>query len=206
MITFLGYLIAIFHRLYGLLFWKKYIYLSNEYDGTSQVILSTWHQHILLDLMIRRPREIIGLASKSKDGELVTGIAKINQWITVRGSSSKGGKEALDGMEQALKENPDYTLMVTVDGPRGPAHKAKRGVFEVARRTGVPVVPYLALNKKFHSFRSWDRFRLPYPFTKAYFVFGEPMYISKDNNSDDFLEERKELEKRLMRIQHDFSC
>ena len=66
--------------------------------------------------------------SKSKDGDLARGITLFNGWTAVRGSSSKGGQEALDEYREFLKENPTYSVGVTVDGLRRPRHEQARSI------------------------------------------------------------------------------
>ena len=75
---------------------------------------------------------------------------------------------------------------VTVDGPRGPAHQVKPGIIEMARLAGVPVVPYLTLAQRYWTFRSWDAFRLPKPFTRVEVCYGAPIPIPPDTAFDDF--------------------
>ena len=66
---------------------------------------------------------------------------------------------------------------MTVDGPRGPRQKCKPGVVLVARDTGSPILPVVAVANRYWEFNSWDRFKIPKPFTKIVMLYGEPISI-----------------------------
>ena len=62
--------------------------------------------------------------------------------------------------------------------PSGPAHEVKPGIIDMARRAGVPIVPYVPVPESCWTFNSWDRFRLPKPFSKIYVYYGAPYLIA----------------------------
>jgi lysophospholipid acyltransferase (LPLAT)-like uncharacterized protein len=102
----------------------------------------------------------------------------------VRGSSSRGGKEALSAMVELAAESVD--LGITPDGPRGPRHQVKAGVAQLARLTGRPVIPLAFVCGRGHRFNSWDRFLCPYPFARAVFRFGQPLYFDQNDTVESF--------------------
>ena len=81
----------------------------------------------------------------------------------VYGSPSKGGSEALFDMLAALKEG--RSVMLTVDGSRGPRHEMKPGAIVMARKAGVPLYLLRATGKGWR-LNSWDRFLIPFPFSR----------------------------------------
>lgn len=68
---------------------------------------------------------------------------------------------------------------VTVDGPKGPAKKVKPGIIVMAQKANIPIVPYAPLARSFWEFNSWDKFRLPKPFSLIDVYYGEPIDVSK---------------------------
>ena len=202
---FASILIGIFHYTYLLFSRKKYVYLGG-YTPSSETpgIISCWHENAFISLSLRKPKDISILVSKSKDGDLARGITFFNGWTAVRGSSSKGGQEALDEYREFLKENPTYSVGVTVDGPRGPRHEPKRGAFELARMSGRPVVPFLPVAKKNKILKTWDKMKIPSIFQTYYYIFGEPIFISKDHENPKYTEERALLRERLQAMQLHF--
>ncbi|MBN2331864.1 MAG: lysophospholipid acyltransferase family protein [Deltaproteobacteria bacterium] len=154
-------------------------YLGMEYwrqcrQDKRGVIISFWHDQLLL--MVKGNPSKAGariLISASKDGELIARTMRYFGHDAVRGSSSRGGKEALKEMVLLAQEPGD--LAITPDGPRGPRHRLKPGVAQLARLTGRPVLPLAFACSRGRRFQSWDRFLLPYPFSRGVFVLGEPV-------------------------------
>ena len=57
---------------------------------------------------------------------------------------------------------------------------------------------YGASKKKL--FDSWDRFLLPYPFSKIVYVWGDPIYVSRETRGDGLERERQRLERELIAL------
>jgi len=202
---FASILIGIFHFIYLLFSRRKYVYLSQFIPSEETPgILSCWHENAFLSLSLKKPTDISILVSKSKDGDLAGGITLINGWKSVRGSSSKGGKEAIKEYGDFLTQNPTFSVGVTVDGPRGPRGKAKRGAFEIAKISGRPVIPFLPVAKKNKILNTWDRMKIPRVFQTYYYMFGEPIYIDKMHDDPKYSEERELLAERLNAMQRYF--
>ena len=147
-------------------------------------ILATWHDQLLMI-----PPEYSGAASKvlissSKDGELIARVVEYFGVGAVRGSSNRGGKAAFRELTKLSKE--PINLGFTPDGPRGPRHIVKEGVVQLARISGRPIVPIAFACSNGHRFQSWDRFLLPFPWGKAVYSFGAPLYYDKNETMDDF--------------------
>ena len=142
-------IIGVFHYVYLLFSRKKFVYIGGYIPSEKNPgVLSCWHENAFISLSLKKPKDISILVSKSKDGDLVRGITLVNGWQAVRGSSSRGGQEALQEYQEFLTKNPTFSVGVTVDGPRGPRHEAKRGAFEIAKMSCRPVVPFLPVAKK----------------------------------------------------------
>ena len=97
-------------------------------------------------------------------------------------------------MREMVRASREYDIGITPDGPRGPKYVVQEGVIALARLTGVPILPLTFGSSKKKVFASWDAFNLPYPFSRGVFVWGEPIYVRKE---DDMEEKRKELELKL---------
>jgi len=70
------------------------------------------------------------IISKSRDGDLIAGLAKRLNYRPVRGSSSRGGRDALAAMVEDLKVN--RFAVHALDGPTGPLGVIKAGVIRMA--------------------------------------------------------------------------
>ncbi len=165
-----------------------------------KIILSFWHDQLLLMVTGYRGAGARILISPSQDGELIARTMGYFGQGAVRGSSSRGGRAAFKEMLD-LAADP-YDLVFTPDGPKGPRHQLKPGVVQLARLSGRPVVPMAFACSRGHRFASWDRFLLPYPFGQGVFAFGEPLYFIKGEDPELFtarLTEAMETTNRLAR-------
>ena len=148
------------------------------------VILSTWHDQLWMMINVYRGPGARILISPSMDGELIARTMQKFGQDAVRGSSSRGGRDAFKKLIQ-LSRKP-YDLGITPDGPKGPRHQIKEGVVQLARLTGRPIVPLAFVCSNGHRFNSWDRFLLPYPWGRGVYVFGEPLYYQQDETMESF--------------------
>lgn len=152
------------------------------YEGGKQgLILGLWHGQLLALAWYMRRRGIVVLVSASRDGEIITRVIESWGYRTVRGSSTRGGREALVALLKELRAGS--TVAITPDGPRGPAHKYQAGALVAAQRTGVPIIPYALHVDRAWRLKGWDRFTIPKPFARITFVFGEPQHVSGDSSA-----------------------
>jgi lysophospholipid acyltransferase (LPLAT)-like uncharacterized protein len=118
------------------------------------------------------------LISQHRDGEYITRIAKRRGFAVERGSATRGGARAFRQLVHALKAGRD--VVVTPDGPKGPARRVKSGVIELSRLSGMPIVPVAFAGHPGIVLRSWDRFLIPYPGARGVYVWGAPLYVPPD--------------------------
>ncbi len=135
------------------------------------------------------------MISRSKDGELISAVANRTGWVTVRGSSSKGGSEGLKNMINHLTKH--RLAGHIIDGPRGPFGVVKPGIIKMAHATGSIIVPFYTRADKAWYFRSWDRFFLPKPFSKVILRFGKKAEFKQTETNEQFEEHRVTLEKNM---------
>jgi lysophospholipid acyltransferase (LPLAT)-like uncharacterized protein len=160
------------------------------------VLAALWHEGALCAAGVYRDRRVHVAVSQSRDGEHIAAVlAKLGFGDSPRGSSSRGGAEALRG---ALRELRDREIVaVLVDGPRGPAHVAKAGIVAASRLARVPILPVRIAARPCLRFASWDRMRLPLPFARLVLDYGEPLVVARDASEAEAEAARRELEARL---------
>ena len=150
-----------------------------------------WHEYMLFGAYLRGRCGLSVLASRHRDGQLMADVAGNLGWGIIQGSTSRGGAKALLEM---LRHDAGH-LSLTPDGPRGPRRTVALGAIYVAARAGMPLVccgygydrPWRA--------RSWDRFALPRPYSRARAVSSGPIEIPTDLD-------RAGLESYRRRIEH----
>lgn len=146
---------------------------------TGSFCLALWHEQLFASIVAHAGQHFAPLASLSADGELVTFVMNRLGFQTIRGSSSRGGEEARDDLVGITARG--WFTALTVDGPRGPRRRVKGGVVDVARRSGVAVVPLITTaDREWILTKSWDQFKIPKPFARVCVSYGEPVFIAAD--------------------------
>ncbi len=102
-------------------------------------ILAFWHGRQLMIPLAYRGREIHILISRHRDGELISRIMSRFGYHSVRGSSTRGGTAALRQLIKLGRSGVD--IAITPDGPKGPRYVAQPGVIQIAKVTGLPILP-----------------------------------------------------------------
>jgi len=118
------------------------------------------------------------LISPSVDGELPAMLVKRVGGHVIRGSSSATGARALRDYYEAIVKLGVSPAM-TPDGPHGPRRKFKPGAILLSQLSGKPIVPMAYAARRAFLFRTWDRFALPWPFSRVILVVGEPVLVPK---------------------------
>ncbi|HEV3116181.1 MAG TPA: lysophospholipid acyltransferase family protein [Gemmataceae bacterium] len=139
-------------------------------------IYAFWHEYIFLPgCMLKWP--ILVMISQHADGELIAQTVTYLGLHPVRGSSTRGGIEAV---RQLLRSERNLHMAITPDGPRGPRRQLQPGLIYLAARTGMPIIPVgVGLQHAWRA-RSWDRFAIPRPGTHATCITGRPIEIPPD--------------------------
>jgi lysophospholipid acyltransferase (LPLAT)-like uncharacterized protein len=159
-------------------------------------VAGIWHRDFLMAAAVFRDRGFSTPVSRSRDGDLVTDLLKrLGYTPPPRGSSSKGGAVALRGLLRLVQGG--CSIAIPIDGPRGPARRAKIGIVSLSRLSQVPITPVSFSASPCHRFGSWDASVLPLPFARVSCRFGEPLEISRDADPDRELALCRELESRL---------
>jgi lysophospholipid acyltransferase (LPLAT)-like uncharacterized protein len=174
--------------------WMKY----HQMGGS--VLLCTWHQHFFgairhfQSYSSYKPGLMI---SKSKDGHIIAEVARRSGWEPIRGSSSRGGIEAMLKMIDKLKR--DRLAGHIVDGPRGPAGEIKAGVIRISHAADAVIVPFYIQAEKAWYFNSWDHFMLPKPFSKVTLRFDEMVKLPATTDNDLFENQRLQLQETMLK-------
>jgi len=142
------------------------------------ILFTLWHGQMLLSIQAHRHEGIVTMASRSKDGEIIALWLERNGYAVVRGSTTRGGGQALREMVRHVRSGRHAAL--TVDGPTGPARVVQPGIVQLARLTGGWILPITSSSAKPRFLASWDRYLLPLPFSRNVVAYGEPFPIGDD--------------------------
>lgn len=190
---FLGYLLG---------FYLKFVFKTSKvhiekhpdakifFDDLNPALYAFWHGRLLMMATIHPPKyQMRVLSSKNDIGILSEKCVSLFGITFIRGSKhnpnkpnrDKGGSAALRQMVRALRGG--YPIGITPDGPLGPAQKVNEGILITAIMAQKPIIPLTYSCKTGYQTKTWDRFLIPYPFTKLYFKVGKPIYPPLNSES-----------------------
>jgi lysophospholipid acyltransferase (LPLAT)-like uncharacterized protein len=161
------------------------------------VIGAFWHGRLLMMPFIYKAggRKLGFLVSPHRDCQVVGKALERFGFYAIPGSTTRKGFTAFKKMLRAHQDG--YDLAITPDGPRGPGGCVQMGVVELARLTGTSVIPVAFGASRKKILKTWDRFLIPYPFSRGVFVWGEPVEVDHDTNREGLEEKRSRLERTL---------
>lgn len=158
-----------------------------EKMGEKKCVMVLWHNRIIVmcEFFHRYlpKRRYAAFLSKSRDGEP---IARVIQKYAF-GSCIR---VAHDARHQALREAINYLnntqgiLLITPDGPKGPRYKIKPGAFLAAKKADAPLVAFTWEATRYWEFKTWDKFRLPKPFSTVKMILSPPIYLDAATNME----------------------
>ena len=165
--------------------------------GAGAEIFCFWHQCVLPCAIYFRRTAATILISRSFDGELVTRVLALFGFRAVRGSSSRGARDGLLGLKQVIESG--HPAIFTADGPRGPIYRTKMGPVKLAQLTGARIGAFHLEPEHALRIRSWDRFLVPWPFTRIVVSWSRWTHVSTDLAEGDFESKREELNDAIER-------
>ena len=138
------------------------------------------------------------MISASRDGDLLADAVQRFGYDVVRGSSSRLGASAILQLTQVLAAGRD--VVITPDGPRGPAYELGPGIIFLAQKSGASVLPINLEYSRCWRLGSWDRFIVPRPFAKVCVLINSPHNVKSTTTPEEFEGERRALQNVMMAL------
>jgi lysophospholipid acyltransferase (LPLAT)-like uncharacterized protein len=198
---------------------KNFIGIEKIYEkieSKKPIIFAFWHNRLMMiPFFARKVRKKIKthnfmtLASKHGDGKFVGMVMEKFGLISILGST-KIGRKASRGIDfSSMRKIIDglkngYSLGITPDGPRGPNQQINGELINIARLTKSSIIALSYSSSNFKIIKkSWDKFKIPLPFSKLCFVVDEIYFEVEKNFVDDkdFLKQKKAITERLNLMQ-----
>ncbi|MEN3034137.1 MAG: lysophospholipid acyltransferase family protein [Aquificaceae bacterium] len=174
--------------------WAKTMRLEKriDFENLKGHIIAILHGNSLCAGLVSIDRGFFVLVSRFRDGEFASELLSGLGHITVRGSSEegrpeKGGSVALLKLIKVCKDG--HSVVVAVDGPKGPKGVIKPGVILLAKKAAVPVLPVYISCQKAIRLKSWDRHLIPLPFSTLKVIFAKPIFVSESDSIESKLSE-----------------
>jgi hypothetical protein len=180
--------------------------VEQVWKGNGPVVLMFWHERLHLGhaswpLGIAQPVAV--LSSTSKFGDIIARVTGSFGRHTIRGSSAKKSNLAKDKRgAQAFRDmlrwiRDGKCAATTPDGPRGPARTMTEGSLKLSQMTGAQLVCLGQATLRYAELDTWDRMRLPLPFTRGAMVWKVLPPVPSDITPEAFELRRKEAEDTL---------
>ena len=92
-------------------------------------------------------------------------------------------------------------MAITVDGPIGPRRVVKPGSIYLGSVGQVALLPFAAVASRYWELRTWDRMRVPKPFSRVVVLYGEPMVVPQELSEAEFGGWQEVLAERLIELE-----
>lgn len=166
-------------------------------EGTVRYVFCMWHDGIAIAVFAMKTWFLSGLISQHRDGGYLADAAKLSGIVPVRGSTTRGGAEAVS----QLLSMPGYHLAMTPDGPQGPRRRLKEGIIFIASRSGRPIVPTAITADRFWSIRGrWTDLLVPKLFARVVLIAGNPIEIPPNLSREEITEYTRLLQQEMERL------
>jgi len=209
----LAYLIKYYIKLVFVTSKKNIFNLENIEQAIASknpLIITFWHNRLVMipqmayHLKTKFPDyNFMTLASKHGDGRIVGRVMEKFNLISILGSTKEGRKSSrgidfasmrkiIEGLRQG------YSLGITPDGPRGPNQQINGDVINIAKISQARLIAVSYSSSRFITFNSWDRFKLPLPFSKLIFYVDSQLILVEKKSDQLQLEKYQELLKNRL--------
>lgn len=169
------------------------------------VVFCFWHNRIIpaAGLLVRRIApagvDVTLMSSASRDGELSARFVRRHGARVVRGSSTRGGTNALRSVLRLIRKHGTSPILIP-DGPKGPPYEFKAGVLGLSQMAGAPVFLMGFAASSSWSVDTWDRMVLPRPFARVAVAVEPPRAIPRGLSEEELERERLACEARLAEL------
>lgn len=165
------------------------------------LIVLVWHQRLFTLATSFPDTGFKTLVSPHADGEMLAKIVEGIGHDAIRGSTTRRSVAAIRELIRTKKEY--VRIGITPDGPRGPPRRIQQGAIYLASKTGLPIlITGIGLAKSW-TFNSWDRFKLPKPFSRILLHMGDLIEIPPDLNRKEIEEWRQKIERAMRELSDD---
>lgn len=161
------YLLYMLIRFIWFTTFKKFHFITDI--GDEQHICVCWHGELCISPQayrtIHKKQSASAIISTHSDGSLLASTLNLLNIKPLRGSTRKGGTQALFQAFRRIKDGDE--VLITPDGPKGPRHSMSDGATGLALKSKLPVFIVNYTSKKYWQFKSWDKFVIPKPFSRV---------------------------------------
>jgi len=156
--------------------WERVLFLLKS---NQPLVFQFWHGDMFIAWYLTAPLHPSAIVSQAGDGDIASAVLEGLDFVTFRGSSTRGGRKAYSNMLRYLKKQEVRIVAFASDGPRGPRYQMKPGTIATAQNLNAYIIPTATTARWSLRARGWDQFVIPLPFSRAVASFGEPIKVDR---------------------------
>ncbi len=165
---------------------------KNQLNALDGVLIAFWHNRIAFGMhILKKYDNVFALVSSHTDGKIITDVIRAMNYGVIEGSTNRNPTRAVRSIINSLELG--NKIVITPDGPRGPAHKINSSITKIAYKYNKPLIPISCMATKYFTLNSWDKMMIPKPFGKIVVTIGSSIILSGNANIDDNLLENELL-------------
>lgn len=177
---------------------------SHDFHPKGAYLLAAWHDQIIPLVISQAGHPMRALVSQAGGGQLIGQICKKYKYKPISGSQdknkNKGGLKALLAIRKELANGMPSAL--TVDGSVGPRHFVKAGIIDLAARGKVAILPFGCAVEKYWELNTWDRMKIPKPFSQIVTSLGEPIFIPQSCTKEEYAIYQEKVKQAIHTEEH----
>jgi lysophospholipid acyltransferase (LPLAT)-like uncharacterized protein len=166
-------------------------------DFRGPIIYLFWHEYIALPFCMRGHCNIAMLLSRHRDAEWLSCAARYMGFESIRGSTYRGAGVAL---RQLMSKSKSSNIAITPDGPRGPRRRLAQGPIYLSSQLQVPLVLLGIGYDRPWRLKTWDRFAMPRPFSRARMIVSPRIQIPRHLDRGPLQRYRRQVRQLLERL------
>jgi lysophospholipid acyltransferase (LPLAT)-like uncharacterized protein len=164
--------------------------LITAFEDERPVIFAGWHGITMMavpliqtlhpdmsDIVVLMPDDQRGATLKVWTDKLGGNPYPMN----LTGDSTMGMARMLLRLIRKVMEGNN--LYMTPDGPDGPSHRLKPGLIYIAKKAEAIILPMGAYCRQSYTIHRWDRYTVPYPYSRIAFHAGAPITSLPNDDS-----------------------
>ena len=157
-----------------------------SWEKEERVIFALWHQMTFVPLFHYRYRDNVMFVMESLRGQILGWCSRRLGYQTINLPEDTMSYASAKGTIRFVRElKKGHDGIIAVDGPLGPNHKVKPGIFSISKSAGAPIVPCsIVMSRSWTLSYRWDNYLIPWPFSKAQIIFGEPYLPQGDDEAE----------------------
>ena len=161
------------------------------------MIITHWHEFIPFILMLSPPR-ISVLNSSHADARILGYASRFVGAKPIWGSSNRKPLSSLRQLATEVAQGRH--VLITPDGPRGPARQMALGPIALSQLTGRPIMMFACHASRAWRMKSWDKTQIPKPFSTVTIYWSDPIIIEKSKDKTAQMAAQARLEADLIRF------